>query len=196
VKDWLGGEARAKAVFKLFGRPAAEIRRLLRGEVASPRTMQRKLLGMKILSTLAVSAVAIGLAIYAPALQAQTVGRITGVGGIFVKSKDPKALANWYKNVLGLPLEPWGGGTFKYDAPGHPPLLVWNAFPSSDDYMAPSTREFMINFAVDDLDAFVTQLKLKGVSILKRDDADPNGKFAWIVDPDGTKIELWQPKSK
>jgi predicted enzyme related to lactoylglutathione lyase len=62
--------------------------------------------------------------------------------------------------------------------------------------MAPSTREFMLNFAVDDMDAFIAKLEAKGVKILKRDDSDPTGKFAWIVDPDGTKIEFWQPKPK
>ncbi len=60
--------------------------------------------------------------------------------------------------------------------------------------MAPSTREFMIDFAVDDMDAMVARLTSKGVTILRRDDTDPNGRFTWIVDPDGTKIELWQPK--
>jgi catechol 2,3-dioxygenase-like lactoylglutathione lyase family enzyme len=127
---------------------------------------------------------------------AEPVGRITGVGGIFVKSKDPKALARWYRDVLGLPLEPWGGATLHADAPGHPPVLVWNVFPSATGYMAPSTREFMINFAVDDLDAYLARLKDKGVSVLKRDDAGPDGKFAWILDPDGTKIELWEPKAE
>jgi predicted enzyme related to lactoylglutathione lyase len=62
--------------------------------------------------------------------------------------------------------------------------------------MAPSTREFMIDFAVDDLDAILARLAAKGVPILKRDDTDPTGRFAWILDPDGTKIELWQPKAK
>jgi len=141
-------------------------------------------------------ALAIGLAVYPAALQAQPAGRITGIGGIFIKSKDPKALRNWYRDVLGISLEKWGGAKLSYDAPGHPPVIVWSAFPSSTDYMAPSTREFMIDFAVDDLDAVVARLKSKGVEILKRDDAGANGKFAWIVDPDGTKIELWEPKSK
>jgi len=150
---------------------------------------------MKDLSRLGLLALVIGFAACPPALQAQSVGRITGVGGVFFKSKDPKALRNWYRDVLGISLETWGGAKLRYDAPDHPPFLVWSAFPSSTDYMAPSTREFMIDFAVDDLDAFVARLKLKGVAILKRD-ADPNGKFAWIVDPDGTKIELWQPKLK
>jgi predicted enzyme related to lactoylglutathione lyase len=130
----------------------------------------------------------------APA-EAAPVGHITGVGGIFVSSKDPKALAKWYRDVLGLPLEAWGGAIMRYDAPGHPPVLVWNAYRTGDDYAAPSKREFMIDFAVDDLDAFIKRLQDKGVAILKRDDSDPTGKFAWILDPDGTKIELWQPKA-
>jgi catechol 2,3-dioxygenase-like lactoylglutathione lyase family enzyme len=127
---------------------------------------------------------------------AQPVGHITGVGGIFVKSKDPKALAHWYRDVLGIPLESWGGALLKYDAPGHPPVVTWNAFPNTTDYMAPSTREFMLDFAVDDLDAYLTKLEAKGVTILKREDGGAAGRFAWILDPDGTKIELWQPKAK
>ncbi len=123
-------------------------------------------------------------------------GHITGVGGIFVKSKDPKALAAWYRDVLGIPVEKWGGAMFSYDAPSHPSHVVWSAFSETTDYMAPSTREFMVNFGVDDLDAFLAKLKAKGVAILKTDDSDPSGKFAWILDPDGTKIELWQPKAK
>jgi catechol 2,3-dioxygenase-like lactoylglutathione lyase family enzyme len=119
-------------------------------------------------------------------------GRITGIGGIFVVSKDPKALAAWYRDVLGISLEKWGGATFRYDATGHPAVAVWNAFPEGESYLAPSRRDFMLNFAVDDLDAFLTRLTAKGVTILKRDDSDPSGKFAWILDPDGTKIELWQ----
>ena len=121
-------------------------------------------------------------------------GHITGVGGIFVKSKDPKALSAWYRDVLGMPMESWGGSMLRYDAPGHPEMAVWNAFSEKSDYFAPSTREFMLNFAVDDMDAFVAKLEAKGVKILKRDDSDPSGKFAWLMDPDGTKIELWQSK--
>ena len=125
---------------------------------------------------------------------AQT-GRITGLGGVFIKSPKPRVLAAWYQDVLGIKLERWGGALLRFDAPGHPPHTVWNAFSANTDYFAPSTREFMLNFAVDDLDAFVAKLKAKGVAILKRDDQDPNGRFAWIVDPDGTKIELWEPKA-
>jgi catechol 2,3-dioxygenase-like lactoylglutathione lyase family enzyme len=95
--------------------------------------------------------------------------------------------------VLGVPLEPWGGAIFRTDATGHPPVATWNAFPEGESYLAPSRRDFMLDFAVDDLDAVVARLKAKRVTILKQEDSDPNGKFAWILDPDGTKIELWQP---
>jgi catechol 2,3-dioxygenase-like lactoylglutathione lyase family enzyme len=122
-------------------------------------------------------------------------GRITGVGGIFVVSKNPKALAAWYRDVLGISLEPWGGATFRYDATGHPPVVVWNPVAEGASYLSPSRREFMLDFAVDDLDAFLARLKAKGVTVLKRVDS-PDGKFAWILDPDGTKIELWQPTKR
>jgi len=134
-----------------------------------------------------------GTASAGPAAEAGA-GHITGIGGIFFKSKDPKALAAWYRDVLGLKLEPWGGAVLRYDAPDHPPSAAWNAFAQSTDYMAPSTREFMVDFAVDDLDAFLARIEAKGVTVLKRSQDDAAGKFAWIVDPDGTKIELWQPK--
>ena len=124
---------------------------------------------------------------------AQT-GKITGLGGVFIKSNNPKALAAWYQDVLGINLAPWGGALLRYDTANHPPHTVWNAFPAKSDYFAPSTKDFMLNFAVDDMDAFVARLRAKGVDILKRDDKDPTGRFAWIIDPDGTKIELWEPK--
>jgi predicted enzyme related to lactoylglutathione lyase len=143
-----------------------------------------------------LAAVTLAALLSPPIAHAQPVGRITGVGGIFVTSKDPKALAAWYRDVLGIPLERWGGASLRYDAPGHPPMLLWNAMPANSDEIAPSTRDFMLNFAVDDLGAFIARLQKHGVKILKRDDTDPYGKFAWILDPDGTKIELWQPKAK
>ncbi|MES2349572.1 MAG: VOC family protein [Pseudomonadota bacterium] len=124
---------------------------------------------------------------------AEPAGHITGVGGIFFKAKDPKALAAWYRDVLGMPLEVWGGAKLRYDASNHPPALIWNAFPATTNYFAPSTSEFMINYAVDDMDAFLARLGTKGVAILKRAD-DANGRFAWVLDPEGNKIELWEPK--
>jgi predicted enzyme related to lactoylglutathione lyase len=123
-------------------------------------------------------------------------GHVTGVGGILVKSKDPKALSAWYRDVLGLPMERWGGAKLSYDAPGHPAYALWAAFPDSSDQMAPSDRPFMLNLAVDDMDAMIRRLDAHGVKILKRIDDDPFGRFVTILDPDGTKIELWQPKAK
>ena len=140
-------------------------------------------------------AVGVGMALSPAGVRADPVGHITGVGGIFFKSKDPKGLAVWYRDVLGVTVEPWGGAMLRYDAPGHPPVIVWSPFPQSTKYMAPSTREFMIDFAVDDLDAILLKVKAKGVDVIKRQ-SDPTGSFAWILDPDGTKIELWQPKAK
>ena len=121
--------------------------------------------------------------------------RITGIGGIFFKSPDPKALAAWYRDVLGLHLEDYGAALLAYDTPGHPPHAVWSPFHTNTDYFGPSTREFMINFAVDDLDGMLATIKAKGVTVLDRQDYS-YGSFAWFVDPDGTKIELWQPAKK
>jgi catechol 2,3-dioxygenase-like lactoylglutathione lyase family enzyme len=118
--------------------------------------------------------------------------KITGVGGIFFKSPDPKALAAWYREVLGLEIQPYGAALLGYDAEGHPPFVTWSPFASDTNYYAPSTREFMVNFAVDDLDGFLAGLTTKGVTVLDRQDYD-YGRFAWILDPDGTKIEFWQP---
>ncbi|MGN6526599.1 MAG: VOC family protein [Burkholderiaceae bacterium] len=125
---------------------------------------------------------------------AQPAGRITGIGGVFFKAKDPKALAAWYRDVLGLPVQAWGGAALRFDAPGHPPAAAWSTFPASTDYFAPSTSAFMIDYAVDDLDALLARLHAKGVEVLKRDDSDDHGRFAWVLDPEGNKVELWEPK--
>lgn len=125
---------------------------------------------------------------------AEPAGHVTGVGGVFFKAKDPKALAAWYRDVLGLPLEAWGGAVLRYDSPAHPPALAWNVLPAKTTYFAPSASEFMVNYAVDDMDAIVARLEAKGVTVLKRSDDDPSGRFAWIMDPEGNKVELWQPK--
>ena len=121
--------------------------------------------------------------------------RITGIGGVFFKSPDPAKLSAWYREVLGLNVETWGGPMLQLDAPGHPPCTVWTPFAADSDYYAPSTREFMLNYAVDDLDGMLKQVEAKGVSVLGRLDEE-HGRFAWILDPDGTKIELWEPKKE
>ena len=141
----------------------------------------------------AMASMALAMPVAVVAEDALPVGRITGVGGVFFRSPDPKALAAWYRDTLGITVEDWGGAALKTDVPGHPPVVVWGPFAKDTKHFAPSTREFMINFAVDDLDAFLARIAAKGVKPLKRDDSDPSGRFAWIVDPDGTKVELWQP---
>ena len=145
----------------------------------------------------AIITLCLGLLLVAGQTQAapdEPAGHVTGVGGVFFKAKDPKALAAWYRDVLGLPVQAWGGAALRYDAPGHPPAAAWSAFPATTKYFAPSGSDFMINYAVDDMDAMVAKLREKGVEILKRSDDDANGRFAWILDPEGNKVELWEPK--
>jgi len=115
--------------------------------------------------------------------------KVLGLGGVFFKAADPAAVGAWYRRVLGLELEDWGGVAF-------PPLphgvTVWSPFKAETDYMAPSTAPFMINFLVDDLDGVLERVRAEGVEVLKQDNDDPSGRFAWILDPAGVKIELWQ----
>ncbi|GAA0548823.1 putative enzyme related to lactoylglutathione lyase [Rhizomicrobium palustre] len=118
--------------------------------------------------------------------------RITGIGGVFFKSPDPGKLSAWYREVLGLDVQSWGGAMVSYDAAVHPGYVVWSPFKADTSHMQPSTREFMLNFAVEDLDGMVAAIEAKGVSLLGRMDEE-HGRFAWILDPDGTKIELWEP---
>jgi len=144
-------------------------------------------------------ALVVALSAFSGAVNAKeaSMGRVVGIGGVFFKSKDPKALAAWYQDKLGIEVTEWGGATFPVRESGAAPkgaVQVWSPFAQDTKYFAPGTREFMINFEVDDLDAMCARLKAKGVEILKRDNSDPSGSFAWIMDPDGTKIELWQPK--
>ncbi len=122
--------------------------------------------------------------------------KVLGIGGVFFKSKDPGALSNWYRDVLGLELQDWGGIVFEPAAmTGHPgAATVFSPFDSDSDHFAPSTREFMINCAVDDLDGILASCAQHGVEANVVAD-DSNGRFAHILDPEGTKIELWQPKT-
>ena len=119
--------------------------------------------------------------------------RITAFGGVFVDSKDPKALAAWYRDKLGLNIEDWDGAMI-FGQGAAPPYGIWAPFNKDSGRFKPSSRAFMINFAVDDLDAFLASLEAKGVQVNERQQMDGMGKFAWILDPDGTKIELWQPE--
>ncbi len=121
--------------------------------------------------------------------------RVLGVGGVFVKARDPGALRDWYERVLGVAWLDWGGVVFTPDAmAAHPgAATVVSFFPADTDYFAPSTRDLMVNLAVDDLDAMLDRARAQGVEPLRGIDDQPNGRFAHILDPEGTTIELWQP---
>jgi predicted enzyme related to lactoylglutathione lyase len=120
--------------------------------------------------------------------------RATGIGGVFFKSKDPKALYAWYEKHLGIQLEPHGQGAVFKCSDDPDGMTAWSIFPADTEYFGPGPQTFMLNFRVADLDALLAALKAEGVTIdPKREDAD-YGRFAWIVDPDGNRIELWEPK--
>jgi predicted enzyme related to lactoylglutathione lyase len=122
--------------------------------------------------------------------------KITGIGGVFFKSRGKGAeLAAWYKKNLGLNLEDWGGAILRWpeDKAEDGGLTVWSSADGDTKWFSPSESSFMINYRVDDLDEMLAELKQNGVEIVGGPDAAENGKFAWIMDPDGNKVELWQP---
>lgn len=122
--------------------------------------------------------------------------RVTGIGGVFFKSTgDHKRLAAWYQKNLGLQLEPWGGAILKWteDRAEDKGLTVWNIAESGTKWFSPSKSPFMINYRVDNLSQMIEQLRENGVEIWKGPETEENGKFAWIMDPDGNKVELWEP---
>lgn len=125
-----------------------------------------------------------------------SMAKVLGVGGVFFKARDGDALRAWYQRVLGLDFFDWGGTVFTPDvAAAHPgAATVFSPFKADTDYFAPSTKEFMINLMVDDLDAMLARCKAEGVEPVKLFPDEINGRFAHILDPEGTKIELWQPK--
>lgn len=116
--------------------------------------------------------------------------KVLGIGGIFFKAEDPKALGEWYKRVLGFPVTDWGGAMFPHPTLG---LTLWTPFKADTDHFAPSPHPFMINLIVDDIDGVLERAKAEGVEPIKRQDDENFGRFAWILDPAGVKVELWQP---
>lgn len=121
--------------------------------------------------------------------------RVTGVGGVFFKSKDPKALAAWYQTHLGLKVEDWGGVAFRWadDPAAAQGTTIWSPFKADTKYFEPSTASFMINFRVEDLVSLIEVLRAEGCQIEGDMQDSEYGKFAWVVDPEGNKVELWQP---
>jgi len=123
--------------------------------------------------------------------------RITGIGGVFFKAKkDDRALAEWYKKHLGLELQDFGGAILKWpeDRAEDQGLTVWHVAEPKTQWFSPSESSFMINYRVDDMDEMLKHLRASGVAIHQGPESHENGKFAWILDPDGNKVELWEPK--
>lgn len=121
--------------------------------------------------------------------------RVTGIGGIFFKSKDPVRARNWYQEHLGINADEYGT-SFEWrhaDDPKKKGYTVWSPFNQDTEYMEPSTKDFMINFRVQDLEALLKVLKEEGIEQVGEMEVHDYGKFAHIMDPDGNKIELWEP---
>ena len=123
--------------------------------------------------------------------------KVTGIGGVFFKAKaNNKALASWYQEHLGIVLEDFGGAVLNWqlDTSEDKGLTVWHVADPDSDWFSPSESTFMINYRVDDLEAMVEQLTAAGIDILKGPEYHENGVFAWLLDPEFNKIELWEPK--
>lgn len=122
--------------------------------------------------------------------------RVTGIGGIFFKAKDAPAMHAWYKNHLGVDVQVWGGAAFPWtDDDGKPVAgtTAWSIVPQESEQFAPGTAPFMVNYRVHDLRALVAALKSEGCNVLGDVDESEYGMFAWVLDPEGNKVELWQP---
>ena len=121
--------------------------------------------------------------------------RVTGIGGIFFKAKDPKALVQWYRQHLGIQIEDsvalftWRGGK-DGKVMGH---TVWSIFPAETKYFGEDGAPFMVNYRVRDLDAVLAALRQEGVKVVQKIEDSEYGRFGWITDPEGNRIELWQP---
>jgi len=122
--------------------------------------------------------------------------RVVGIGGIFFKAADPEALRAWYRTHLGIQVEEWGGTAFQWrsaDNPSGSGMTVWTIFDAGSKYFAPSTREFMINYRVEDLHAVLAQLRAEGCAVDDKVEESEYGKFGWVMDPEGNRVELWEP---
>lgn len=121
--------------------------------------------------------------------------RVAGVGGVFFRARDPKALAAWYRDHLGVPVdEGQTYGMFQSRGPGEG--TVWSAFPQDTEYFGPGSGQWMVNYRVDDLDAMLTQLRDAGAEVEDRIEEYEYGRFGWARDPEGNRFELWEPPGR
>ncbi len=118
--------------------------------------------------------------------------RVLGIGGIFFKAKDPARLKAWYRDHLGLPADEQGETMFPMQG-GPGSFLIWAPFPEDTTYFEPSKAPFMLNFRVKDLHAMLAQLRAAGATVDEKVQEEPYGKFGWVMDPEGNRIELWEP---
>ena len=119
--------------------------------------------------------------------------RVTGIGGLFFKTKDPKKSKDWYQKHLGFNTDDWGCTFWWKDKDGNKCSTQWSPFKEDTDYFNPSKKDFMFNYRVDNLEGLLTILKDEGVTIVGKMETYNYGKFGWILDNDGNKIELWEP---
>jgi predicted enzyme related to lactoylglutathione lyase len=122
--------------------------------------------------------------------------RVTGIGGVFFKARDPKALGAWYQKHLGIAVEDWGGAVFRWASDGNPTgtgTTTWSPFAESSTCFAPSEARFMINYRVADLHAVLALLRSEACAVDDKVEESEYGKFGWVMDPEGNRIELWQP---
>lgn len=121
--------------------------------------------------------------------------RVTGIGGIFFRARDPKSLEAWYAKHLGIKLEAWGGANFLWsdEVPAGTGSTAWSITSEDAKHLGSTTQRAMINYRVDDLEALLAELAAAGVSIDPNQMHESFGHFAWITDPEGNRLELWQP---
>ena len=119
--------------------------------------------------------------------------RITGLGGFFFKTKDPDKIKKWYGKHLGLPVDDYGCTFWWKDKQGKECSTQWSPFKEDTNYFQPSEKQFMMNFRVENLNELLKELKKEGVTIVGEVEEYDYGKFGWILDPEGNKIELWEP---
>jgi predicted enzyme related to lactoylglutathione lyase len=122
--------------------------------------------------------------------------RVTGIGGVFFNAKDPAAMHAWYKTHLGIDVQPWGGAAFPWtDDAGNAVkgTTAWLIGGPNSKQFAPSTSTFMVNYRVENLGALLKALRDEGCNVLEKTDESEYGKFGWVMDPEGNKVELWEP---
>ena len=125
--------------------------------------------------------------------------RVTGIGGIFIKARDPEQMKDWYRRHLGIDIQSWGGTSFRWQTPERPEpdgMTVWSIFPPDTRYFDPSPAPFMVNYRVDDLHAVLAALREEGCTVDAKVEESEFGKFGWVVDPEDNRIELWQPPER